>query len=342
MSMLSFNKKKIKYTLSALCMITLFVGLPLSLSLMHQEKEVYSAVSQTKQESKAESSGQQSVAPSAELATKHRQPPETPYDIELIEANGLELGTMVDYESVAKIIDQLFIEYNIDTDQVSIAFYDYNTDELFEYNGDVPMVAASVYKMPLVAIYIDAINEGYFSYDTHVHSLTQYESDYQDDSSGYAEGSIAEMMAMSIIHSDNDTAWALVFNLFDSWGSFANAQLEFVDYPPMPEYFYTDNYMTASQTLATLIKISTQEDYEYLIELMLASEPRQLFTSYVSEGMANKYGRFDEAVNDAGTYFEDDEPIYSLAAFTDSVPNADIFLEELNLRINEWIRHQNI
>lgn len=305
-----------------------------------REETVSSAEKQSSQNYELESTAYQIDVPSAELTTQHNQSKNenTPYDIELIEANGLELGTMNQYDSVEEIFYQLLNDYNINFNQVSMAFYDYTSDETFEYNGDIPMIAASVYKMPLVAIYIDAINNGYFDYDTWLHSVVQYAPDSPDGSSIYAEGSVAELMASSIIYSDNASAWALVFNLFDSWYSFANAQLNFVNYPAMPDYFYVDNYMTASQALATLIKISTQEEYQYLIELMLASEPRQLFTSYVPEGMANKYGRFENAVNDAGTYFENEQPFYSLAVFTDGVPNADSFIEELNLRVNEWVR----
>lgn len=308
-----------------------------------KEDTVSSAENQSIQNYDLESITYQVDIPSAELTTQHNQSEDknTPYNIELIEANGLELGTMNQYDSIEEVFYQLLNDYNINFSQVSMAFYDYTSDETFEYNGDIPMTAASIYKIPLVAMYIDAINNGYFDYDTWLHSVVHYASDSPDGSSGYAEGSVADLMASSIIYSDNASAWTLVFNLFDSWYSFANAQLNFANYPAMPDYFYVDNYMTASETLATLIKISTQEDYQYLIDLMLASEPHQLFTSYVPEGMANKYGRFENAVNDAGTYFENKQPVYSLTVFTDGVPNADSFIEELNLRVNEWVREHN-
>lgn len=48
----------------------------------------------------------------------------------------------------------------------------------------------------------------------------------------------------------------------------------------------------------------------------------------------------DGAVNDAGIYYEDGQPIYALVVFTQDVDSADLFLEEINLRVNEWARSQ--
>ena len=52
--------------------------------------------------------------------------------------------------------------------------------------------------------------------------------------------------------------------------------------------------------------------------------------------MATKYGRYENMLNDSGIFYQDDEPIYSLVVMVSDDLYADMFIAELNLRVNEW------
>lgn len=90
-----------------------------------------------------------------------------------------------------------------------------------------------------------------------------------------------------------------------------------------------------------LIKLASDPAYQTTIDLMATDTTRQLFTSYVKQGMANKYGRWEEAINDVGIYYEDGQPQYALVAITSNSPVADNFIELLNLRVNEYFHAQH-
>ncbi|MBG9983054.1 serine hydrolase [Aerococcaceae bacterium DSM 111020] len=261
------------------------------------------------------------------------------YDLELMEATDLEfIDNIEDYHSVDEIVQYVVEETGASVEEISVAYYNLLDDSTYFLNETKPQIVASIYKVGLVAMYVDLINEGVYSYDTPV-TVDERALSSSGDDVMLGTFTLDELMQQTILYSNNVTSWALIFHHFGSWSGYIEALSNFTDISSVADLAYQDNYLTSEILLNVFYKISQDPSYDYLIDLMHHSTPNQLFTAYVQEGMANKYGRLDNVVTDAGIYYEDDQPIYILVGLTDANGTGDYFLERLNLRINEWTRY---
>lgn len=255
------------------------------------------------------------------------------YDLSLMKENQIESGLGAQYDSIESLINDLIQEYNINTDEISLAYYNFTSDQHYYINPDLQMIAASTIKVPIVALYLDLISQGQYGFDSEIPFVEDY---IGGDSTGI-NAPLADLMSNAIIYSDNSSWYSLMAN----YGSFADnrqAILDFIGYYDVPGEFFADNYSSAFLAEQWLIKIALDPNYQYVINLMKQTDPKQLFTSYINQGMANKYGRLDSYVHDTGIYYENNQPQYALAVYTNNQDQADPFLEILNLRINEWYR----
>lgn len=265
------------------------------------------------------------------------------YKYDLMKLNHIEANLGAKYDSVESLVFDLMEEYGVAQDQIGMAFYNFQSDEHFYLNEDRYFIAASTVKAPIAALFIDLIQNQQLALTTPI----TYKDSYFVEGAGNitnnpleASYTIEELLYNAVIYSDN-TAWYALMDFYNqNYGSYINGILDFTQFYGVPDYFYEDNYASAFLAQQWLIKIATQPNYKYLVSLMSQTEPDQLFTSYVDQGMANKYGRLEDYVHDTGIYFEDGQPQYTLAVYTQGVENADVFLEMVNLRINEWHRHQ--
>lgn len=273
----------------------------------------------------------------------HATTDEEIYKYDLMKDNHIEANVGASFENVQSLVDSLMEEYNVSPNQISLAFYDFQSDQHYYVNEHKFTIAASTIKAPIAALYIDLIQNQQLS----LSSTILFKDSYLVEGAGLitnnayqSEYTIEDLLFNAIVYSDN-TAWYALMDYYNTnYSSYVNAILDFSQYYDVPDFFYQDNYASAYLAEQWLIKIATQPNYKYLINLMSQTEPDQLFTSYVDKGMANKYGRLENVVNDTGIYFENNQPQYILAVYTESLAQADSFLEMLNLRINEWHRAQ--
>ena len=266
--------------------------------------------------------------------------PEEIYDLTLMEKNNIKVGSGADYESIDSLIESIIEEYNVNTDNIGLAYYNFSNDQHYYINPDLQMIAASTVKVPIVALYIDLIVQGNLTYESSIPFVEyKFAEETGETSSNMLESSypLSDLMFKAITYSDN-AAWYSLMAYYNNFGSHRQALLDFINYYDVPDLFYSDNYNSAYMAEQWLIKIALDPTYQSLIDNMKSTEPHQLFTSYVKSGMANKYGRVDEYVHDTGIYYENDIPQYVLAVYTKDINFADGFLEVLNLRINEWYR----
>lgn len=302
--------------------------------------------SQESQETDADSEDEDSEETTQVASTDGELYDEDIYDLELLEVYDLDDIDIDQFDSEGEVIEYVLDQYGADRDALSISFYNFNTDESYYINEDNYIVAASTAKIPVGMAYTDLINEGTYSYATQLLYNDYY---YVEGAGNIANSpaqvsySIEDLMAEMIKYSDNTAWYTLVFNYPNNFGGIAQYILDTAGYYDVPQYFWMDNYGSAYLYEQVLKEVATNPDYEYLVELMLQTDPPQLFTSYVNTDVfANKYGRVDQQVNDAGIYYENDEPQYILVAFTDNLVSADNILEDLNLYLNLWYRQNYI
>lgn len=317
--------------------------LPVSGSYIPDDKEESSEVStESSEESSEESHDKSSESSESEaLASDETQLDPSIYNVDLIEANGIEAINPSDYASIDELVYDLIAEYGINTNQIGLSFYNFQTDEFFTINPQQYIIAASTAKVPIAAIYLDLIEEGYYSLDSYIpYDSTAYSSLEPYNSNGDSAYTIEDLIHDSIVYSDNSSWYALAFNYINNFDSVRQGILNFSGYySGVSDIYYSDNYTTAEISQEVLIKVANNPSYEPLTQLMRQTEPDQLFSSYVNnDNMATKYGRLEGIVNDTGIYYENNQAQYSLVVLTDEVDYADGFIELLNLRINQWFR----
>lgn len=266
------------------------------------------------------------------------------YDLALMKQNQIPQGLGADYPNVESLISQVMADYQVNSNNIGLAFYDFNNDKHFYINPHTQMVAASTVKVPIVALYLDLINQGVLTLDSPIN----FSEDYLENGAGEVTNnpmqgsySLETLIYNAIVYSDNSAWYALMAN-YSKFGSYKDAILDFINFYQVPNSYYQDNYASAYMAEQWLIKIAENPDYAYLISLMEQTDPRQLFTAYIPHGMANKYGRLEQFVHDTGIYYENGKPQYALVIYTHDLSAPDQFIELLNLRVNEWYRSRYI
>ncbi|MBA5728665.1 serine hydrolase [Aerococcaceae bacterium INB8] len=267
------------------------------------------------------------------------------YQTYLMDENGIEPLDLDAYKNMADVIDQTLTEFNVNSSEISLAYYNFHNEEHYYLNENELFTAASITKVPLSALYIDLINSGEYQLDSELdYSEALFEAGAGNITNGPLESSyrIEELIAEAITHSDNTAMNILKAEYDKEFGNFREDILTFAGIDEKPEDFLNNNLSSAYITEQVLIKIAQDESYNDLINLMFETSPAQLFTSYVNnEMMANKFGRYEQAVNDSGIYYENNQPQYALVVLSDNINQADQFLEVMNLRVNQWFRAHN-
>lgn len=267
------------------------------------------------------------------------------YQTDLMDENGIEPLDLDAYKNMADVIDQTLTEFNVNSSEISLAYYNFHNEEHYYLNENELFTAASITKVPLSALYIDLINSGEYQLDSELdYSEALFEAGAGNITNGPLESSyrIEELITEAITHSDNTAMNILKAEYDKEFGNFREDILTFAGIDEKPEDFLNNNLSSAYITEQVLIKIAQDESYSDLINLMFETSPAQLFTSYVNnEMMANKFGRYEQAVNDSGIYYENNQPQYALVVLSDNINQADQFLEVMNLRVNQWFRAHN-
>ncbi len=267
------------------------------------------------------------------------------YQTDLMDENGIEPLDLDAYKNMADVIDQTLTEFNVNSSEISLAYYNFHNEEHYYLNENELFTAASITKVPLSALYIDLINSGEYQLDSELdYSAALFEAGAGNITNGPLENSyrIEELITEAITHSDNTAMNILKAEYDKEFGNFREDILTFAGIDEKPEDFLNNNLSSAYITEQVLIKIAQDESYSDLINLMFETSPAQLFTSYVNnEMMANKFGRYEQAVNDSGIYYENNQPQYALIVLSDNINQADQFLEVMNLRVNQWFRAHN-
>lgn len=267
------------------------------------------------------------------------------YQTDLMDENGIEPLDLDAYKNMADVIDQTLTEFNVNSSEISLAYYNFHNEEHYYLNENELFTAASITKVPLSALYIELINSGEYQLDSELdYSEALFEAGAGNITNGPLENSyrIEELITEAITHSDNTAMNILKAEYDKEFGNFREDILTFAGIDEKPEDFLNNNLSSAYITEQVLIKIAQDESYSDLINLMFETSPAQLFTSYVNnEMMANKFGRYEQAVNDSGIYYENNQPQYALVVLSDNINQADQFLEVMNLRVNQWFRAHN-
>lgn len=261
-----------------------------------------------------------------------------------MQADQIEPLDLDNYKNMADVIDQTLTEFNVNSKEIGLAYYNFQNKEHYYLNENELITAASISKVPISALYIDLIEKGDYELDT---QLTYNDSMFEAGSGRITNEPLRssypleELISEAITHSDNTAMNILKAEYNEKYGNFREDVLEFAGIENAPKDFIESNVSSAYIMEQVLIKIAQDDTYKELIQLMYNTSPTQLFTTYVNNDMmANKYGRYGQSINDTGIYYENNQPQYALVVLTDNVSNANDFLELMNLRVNQYYRAQ--
>lgn len=264
------------------------------------------------------------------------------YDQELMKANKIDKMNFDEYTSIDQVIQSVIEDYGIYTDNISISYYDFINGEEYQLNSPVYRVAASTVKIPYSVIFFDLLDQGAVALNTQIPYMDAYYAERNGNvTNGTKQASydLSYVLYEMLVNSDNTSA-VMVYVYYEQYfGDMETSMAASAGMSDMPGEFYYQNYLSADFLMNDLKKMATESKYASLVKTMMEPKNPELFISYVKKGMANKFGRFEATINDAGIYYENDQPQYALVCMTEKTFN-DAFLEVLNLRVNEWHRYQ--
>ena len=247
------------------------------------------------------------------------------------------------YSSVDQVIEDLIQEYGFDRSNLEIAYTNLITGEEYFLNPDFPIHAASTNKVGTSVMFVDLINQGLLDWSTPIPFSESY---YEEGGGEITNGEIQDSYPLNtliynmLVFSDN-TAWNTLINYYYSnYGDFQSNLIERSGISEVSEELYQLNYGTARMLNAYLLIIAKDPSYQQLVDYMMQAQPGQRFRLYVDEGMATKYGQYEEGYHDTGIFYENGQAVYTLVLMTHGLGMEDYFMGELNLRVNEWYHYQ--
>lgn len=244
-----------------------------------------------------------------------------------------------DFASIEEIVWNEINSYGYDSDYLSISFYDFKTGEEFHLNEDIPSHGASTNKVGTAVLYANLISQGYLTWDSHL-PFTQawYEEGGGEITNGDFQDSYAiyDLVYQSLFYSDN-TAWnTLINNYYSMYGDFQADLIALSELSFDNGEIYNLNYATSRMLNEILIRVATHPEYQPIVDIMLEAQSGIYLKMYVDEGMAAKYGQYEDGNHDTGIYYEDGEPAYTIAVMSRHLGYIDYFLGDLNLHVKEF------
>lgn len=252
----------------------------------------------------------------------------------------------LDYAAFASIEELVWNEintYGYDSDNLSISIYDFETGEEFHLNADIPSHGASTNKVGTAVLYADLINQGYLTWDSHLPFIQDwYEEGGGDITNGDFQESYAiyDLVYQSLFYSDN-TAWnTLINNYYRMYGDFQSDLIALSELSFDNGEIYNLNFATSRMLNEILIHVASKPEYQMIVDIMLEAQSGLYLKMYVDEGMAAKYGQYEDGNHDTGIYFQDGEPAYTIAVMSRHLGYIDYFLGDLNLHVKEFREYQ--
>lgn len=218
--------------------------------------------------------------------------------------------------SLAKDIEAYFQENGIDHEKVAYCITDLEHNIKYSMNEKDEFIAASIYKLPLVMLYYDKVNEGEYTLDSTFTYSGYMHEDAGVISSDYGIGSqvpLSDLLNDLIIYSDNDAGHILYENL-GGWKEYKEAMTKYTD--SISENYYTMDNVTTANTMNDVVTYlyDHKEDYKGLIKNMEEAEPGEYLDRDTQLSMPQKYGMYDSALNSVG--FVECNTSYSIVVLT--------------------------
>ncbi|WP_304580741.1 serine hydrolase, partial [Dubosiella newyorkensis] len=213
----------------------------------------------------------------------------------------------LDLQPLKKKLDDYLKENEIDAQEVGYVVIDLLSGDSIGANEDTYFYAASTYKLPLVMVWYEKINDQEAKLDE---ELVFLEDTYEEGGhigTDYEYGSsisIQELLEAMIIESDNSAAHILYENL-GGWPAFKKELKKFDPTQKIDEkYISYDNEFTP-KNMGNILKYfySHKDEFEKLLKDLKKSKPGEFLDRNLNVYFPQKYGSYDYSYNAAGINF---------------------------------------
>ena len=218
--------------------------------------------------------------------------------------------------TLAKEIEAYFQENNIDHESVSYCITDLKHNIKYSMNEKDEFIAGSIYKLPLAMLYYDKVNSGDYTMESTLPYSGYMHEDAGVISSNYTIGSqipLSELLDAAIVYSDNDAGHILFENL-GGWKEYKEAMTKYTS--SISDNYYSEDNVSTANTMNDVITYlyAHKDEYQELIDNMKKAEPGEYLDRDIQQGMPQKYGMYDYALNSVG--FVECETPYSIVVLT--------------------------
>lgn len=222
-------------------------------------------------------------------------------------------------------LDQYIAQHGYNANDLCILIESDDKTVSYRLNENMPVEAASIYKLPLCMLYCDQIAEGKRKLeDTLIFSEADYQAEGQNPIAyKYYFGvaiPISELIQSCLTHSDN-TAASILYNGLGGWPAFMEMMKNYSAHTPQSEDPMA-NLATANQYMDILNKLKSDPTRYGIITQSLDAQDKTLYLNELIEpAMLQKYGQLETFTNVVG-YSISGQP-YSIIVMSRSLSNPE-------------------
>ena len=238
---------------------------------------------------------------------------------------GEETLRVLDADELSALVDQFMAERGIKSDRFAVSFCYTGTGETWDYNGDMFMQGASLYKLSMIMGLARLVAQG---------ELTQ-EDKIQGMKVDYIE-------MRSLTYSDNAVSEKMINYFTNRLGNFRNyklmqAEIAGADPDLLPYEYYNANFCSPNFMLGVLKELyANPEQYPNVLDCLYNANPEHYFrmTMDGKYTVAQKYGGGDGYLHAAGIIYTP-TPIL-LVVMTRRVSNAEYAIANMATLMSDY------
>ncbi|MGX7106597.1 serine hydrolase [Hutsoniella sourekii] len=242
-----------------------------------------------------------------------------------------------EFNNVDHLVQSVITQYNYPLDQISLAYYNYQTQEVYLLNEKQAFPAGSILNIGLARLYSDLVNQGLANWQDQI----KYDANFHQAGEGTITNgakkesySIYELIYHALTEADPTASNLLVNHYQTNFGDLSQAlvNLSSLQYPQP----YQDKQMDAAMILNILSPIAFEENYDYIRTCLSEVHLPETFPTYHDTQLLPQINPDTENYHFVTLANKSGQPLYSLVILSRGGKDIGPLVSSLNLKLNEW------